>query len=594
MPQSLRAKLQILALVLVLVPGGLVAWIAIDSARDALRAAVGRQLSEVAHDAVEELTSELADQRTTLAAWSRQDLMRDLVIGDLDKRITRFLRSLIESGAPYRTLECINSQGRIVASTDPARVGLDTSSTPWARAALDGETAVRGPQLASPERFATIDITAPIHDLDGSGHIMGALHGDYDWEHAIGLAARVRRTLLPHGLAVDVVVLNAGGEVVGSSWREDLSTDARLRLTTLAVSIGQTLPPAPALGSISRPDARSLVGYERSNDGPRITAVVMESLDEAYRPVRAMRQQLLVALLTVLGGALLFATAMANRMSRPLRALTRATREIAHSGQPRLPVAVNSRDEIGELAAAFNVMTAELARAQDDLLTAAKFAFVGEVAAGVAHEIRTPLGILRGSAQMLERTIGSGEAHAGELAGMMVEEVDRLDRVVDGLLSLARPHTPVLEPTALADVLARACAFVERQAQDQQVQLVQDFTIDPGPAWCDPEQMYQVTLNLVVNALQALSSGGTITVRTLQGRAGRVAFEVSDTGPGIPPELRERIFTPFFSLRPGGTGLGLALVQQVVQAHQGQVSADGRPEGGTTFRIELPAAGSTP
>src|SRR5206468_3964799 len=128
----------------------------------------------------------------------------------------------------------------------------------------------------------------------------------------------------------------------------------------------------------------------------------------------------------------------------PLRALTLATQEVAHGGEPRRPVDVRSRDEIGRLATAFNTMTAELKRAQDDLLVAAKFAFVGEVAAGVAHEVRTPLGILRSSAQILARSMPASVPEGSELAQMIIDEVDRLDRVVAGLLELARPHEPLV------------------------------------------------------------------------------------------------------------------------------------------------------
>src|SRR6185503_17945998 len=145
-------------------------------------------------------------------------------------------------------------------------------------------------------------------------------------------------------------------------------------------------------------------------------------------------------------------------------ALTGATQALARGGGPLARVDVRSRDEIGALAAAFNAMTADLARAQDDLTNAAKFAFVGEVAAGIAHEVRTPLGILRSSAQVLERTVPDGAGEAREMVQMIIEEVDRLNGVVGGLLELARPHRPVIEPTPLAPVLTRALDFVEGQA----------------------------------------------------------------------------------------------------------------------------------
>ena len=112
-------------------------------------------------------------------------------------------------------------------------------------------------------------------------------------------------------------------------------------------------------------------------------------------------------------------------------------------------------------------------------------------------------------------------------------------------------------------------------------------------ARCDPEQIYQVALNLIVNALQILPPGGHVTVRTVPRRGERVGFAVIDDGPGIPRDAQERIFTPFYSLRAGGTGLGLALVERVVHEHQGTVSVESAPGHGATFRVELPAAEDT-
>jgi len=252
---------------------------------------------------------------------------------------------------------------------------------------------------------------------------------------------------------------------------------------------------------------------------------------------------------------------------------------------------VPSRDEIGTLATAFNAMGAALHRAQEDLLAAAKFAFVGEIAAGIAHEVRTPLGILRSSAQMLGRKLPGGGDET-ELVTMIVEEVDRIDRVVAGLLEVARPREPHLQPTRLAPLLERALDFIAGQARERRITLARSLDAAAPRARCDAEQIYQVALNLIVNAVQVLPRGGQVTVRTVSGGNGRVGFEVQDDGPGIPPELRERIFAPFFSAREGGTGLGLALVQRTVQAHQGSVAVDSTAGHGATFRVMLPVAGA--
>ena len=587
--RSLRAKLQIFSLVLVVVPGVLFALIALVRARDALEHAVGEQLGAVAHGTLEELALDLAEERINIRNWTHQDVMRDVVIGDLDKRVSRFLRSLVDGGAPYLDLLCIDRDGRVVASSDPASLGQMLGERDWARAALVGEKFLGGPTPVSDHVSSAVEIAAPIRLPEHTGEVIGALLGRYDWQKA--LESGVRRTLNVHGLGVDVLILDRSGAVIGESWHEHLDAHAEAELRATGARVAQGLVPGERRGYVTEAEAGALVGFERDDDAERgWLALVVEPLVAAFAPVRDMERRLAVALAAVLLGALAVATFLGRRMSRPLRALTLATQEIAHNGGPRRAVEVRSRDEIGQLAAAFNTMTAELERAQNDLLTAAKFAFVGEVAAGVAHEVRTPLGILRSSAQILARSLPASEPEGAELVQMIIEEVDRLDRVVAGLLELARPREPLIEPTPLAPVLARALDFVEGQAREQSISIQRAFDADPCPARCDPEQIYQVALNLIVNALQMVPGGGHITVRTLPRRDGYVGFEVIDDGPGIPAEAREHVFTPFFTLRKGGTGLGLALVQRVVQAHQGTVSLDSTVGRGATFRVRLPAA----
>jgi signal transduction histidine kinase len=172
---------------------------------------------------------------------------------------------------------------------------------------------------------------------------------------------------------------------------------------------------------------------------------------------------------------------------------------------------------------------------------------------------------------------------------MIVDEVDRLERVVAALTELGRPHEPSIEETLLAPLLQRAVEFVSGQAASQHVVVRSRFAA-PCLALCDPEQIYQVALKLLENALHVLPGGGAIEVRTFGPEHGQVGFEVADDGPGIAPELQAEIFTPFFTRREGGTGLGLAFVERVAMAHQGRVSVRSTPGAGATFRVELPAA----
>jgi signal transduction histidine kinase len=588
---SLRAKLLLFALLLGVVPGIAFTFMAIPRARQALETAVGRQLAEVAHDAAVEITDLLAREQRDVQTWARQDLMREIVIGDLDKRITRVLVSLKANDTAYTDMLCIDAAGRVVAASNPALLGAQQADRDWARAALSGQAFVAGPTPSAAHGRPVIEIASPVYHPEREGMVIGALLGLYDWERVAALAARVQRNSRKLKLAVDIIILDDGGEVIAEAPPLHGPGLAGQNLRAAGWRTARRAHRDGKPGYLREAVAGALVGHA-AVETPHLgwAVLVTQPLHEALAEVDELQRRLMLLLIGILLCALGVALLLANRMSRPLRELTAATKEIGRAGETRQPVPVRSRDEIGQLAQAFNAMAGHLKQAQDDLVVAAKFAFVGEVAAGVAHEVRTPLGILRSSAQILGRSLPVDRPETAELVEMLITEVDRLDRVVDGLLELARPREPLVEPTPLTPVLARALDFVEGQAREQGIVIRRALAADQPPAWCDPEQIYQVALNLIVNALQILPRGGELTVRTVPDHNGRLGFEVSDNGPGMPPEVREHIFTPFFTLRKGGTGLGLALVQRVVQAHQGTVSVDSTVGHGTTFRVELPAA----
>lgn len=588
---SLRSKLLLLSLVLVMVPGVLLSLGLFVSARRALSHATGRQLAEIARDVAEELAQTLSEERKDVRLWARQEALRDVARGDADGRVARLLTSLDNSDGRYAALLSADATGRVVAASDPALVGRDYSSRKWFRNAMEGRNTLRGPRFSSAYGRRVIEIAAPIVDPDQPSKVIGGLLGVYDWQHAIDLMRHIQQNLAPLGLPMDLAILDAHGAVIGGVWMNEPGLSSRnLRADGWIAAQPPPLPTKRNYVVDTRADV--LVGVAHFESvRPSWTALAIQPLDEALEPVTRMWQRLLLALLGVLGAGLAVAGVLAERMSRPLRELTRATQRVTLAGAATSPVAVRSRDEIGELAASFNAMAANLARARDDLMVASRYAFLGEVAAGVAHEVRTPLGIMRSAAQLLARTLPVERPESRELVETIVDEVDRLDGVVAGLLQLARPHATVAEATSLPAVLSRALDFVSAQARERDITLRRELDQPSPAAFCDPEDLYQVALNLIVNALQILKPGGTITVRVIPPHDGRVGFEVCDDGPGIAEADRERIFTPFYTTREGGTGLGLALVQRFVQANKGTIAVNGFPEKGANFRIELPTAG---
>ena len=246
--------------------------------------------------------------------------------------------------------------------------------------------------------------------------------------------------------------------------------------------------------------------------------------------------------------------------------------------------------EVEMMSRAFGKMIDDLERSRAELMRAAKLAVAGEMAAAMSHEVRTPLGILRSSAQVLLREPNLGD-EAREVCGFIISETERLNKLVSTLIDSARPRPPELLATDIAALVEQSAAMLRSQAEKKHIQLAFDLNA-PAYAYCDVEQITQVLLNLLLNAIQVLQEGGHIRIQVRQ-TAEHVITVIADDGPGIPPELQDRIFDPFFSQREGGIGLGLAVVRQIVLAHHGDISARTSETGGAEFRLQLPLAGTT-
>ncbi len=218
-----------------------------------------------------------------------------------------------------------------------------------------------------------------------------------------------------------------------------------------------------------------------------------------------------------------------------------------------------------------------------------RLAAVGMMAASLAHEIRTPLSILRTSADVLMRSPDHSERDK-EVVSFILDETERLEKLVNDLLTFARPRTPVLQPTDLADIARRAVRALEAQARPAEVGF--RSALASAPVHADADQLYQVALNLCTNALHASPRGGDIDIVT--GVNGSRAFlQVHDRGSGMDAVTVEKIWTPFFSQRAGGTGLGLAIVKRIVDDHRGRITVVSRVAAGTRMTVELPAKGAS-
>jgi two-component system, NtrC family, sensor histidine kinase HydH len=222
-----------------------------------------------------------------------------------------------------------------------------------------------------------------------------------------------------------------------------------------------------------------------------------------------------------------------------------------------------------------------------------ELAAIGKLAAGVAHEIRNPLSSIRGFAHFLSHAL-SDRPQEREYADIMIKEMDRINRVVTDLLVLAQPHTPEVESTRVAGLVDHVIRLVQGDARTARIELKARHDAPETMVSLDANQMTQVLLNLVLNALKFVPRGGSIDIATqIETQGQRLLIQVQDDGPGIAPENLDRVFDPFFTTRDTGTGLGLAIARKIVENHQGRIRVQSPPpnrQRGCRFSIAIPMA----
>lgn len=392
----------------------------------------------------------------------------------------------------------------------------------------------------------------------------------------------------------------------------------------------------PMLGEVVRPvlyDASQLPPEFDSVVAPRSAAAAPKHIGTVrvvYSRARledALGRVKIRVWLTALVAAL-FGSAiawwLAGRIIRPLQTLSNATTAVA-AGDFETKVSETGGDEIAALARSFNRMIDALKLSREkleetyaELARKDRLATLGQFTAVIAHELRNPLGVILASAQVISNPRRTAEMKE-RAAEFIVEEVRRLNADLTSFLNFARPKPPEIRAMSLADV-ARRAVDAWRGAPGSSAALEKTPTpidhhpdaptpggvmarvVDEGAplAAIDPDQVHQLLLNLLFNAAQALSANSghgrdeghiTVRIRTVDGKA---AMIVEDDGPGIPEDVKSHIFEPFFTTRKRGSGLGLAVVDQITRAHGGEVRLDSEPGKGTRFTILFPAAAALP
>ena len=259
-----------------------------------------------------------------------------------------------------------------------------------------------------------------------------------------------------------------------------------------------------------------------------------------------------------------------------------------------------NRDEVSQLMGSFNSMVDNLEKTKNELEQyhfqqmerADRLAAVGEMATGIAHEIKNPLACISGAISVLADDYEIHDPRR-EVVSKVLEQINRLDKTATDLLAFGRPGTPEFTFVDINDLLKKTLFFVAQHPEARNVERILELSRDLPPVWVDIKQIQQVFFNIIINAIQAMPEGGLLTLTTdLRKRGGSdfVLVAICDTGKGITPKTLEKIFTPFFTTKTQGTGLGLPICRQLIEQHQGVIEVESQLNQGTTFSILLPAA----
>jgi two-component system, NtrC family, sensor histidine kinase HydH len=589
---TIRRTLLFSFLAISLLPTIALTFLSFTQARRVLEAEIARNLLVQASTAMTQIDGMLFERMENVRTWTGLEVMQEVRIGDLDKRVSHVLANLKAGHELYDLLLCATADGKVVAASDQYMLGqqLPTPAT-WLTVPFAGETITLAPLSFSPTvQKASLSIRAPITDTFQSGRVLGTLYAFFNWEEIFRILDQTARDATAEGKGRTALLLDHDGRIVAASSR------LRQRGLLLGSALAAWQPARQTQNGIFTTDGRPLgmaevlVGYAHATgyqhfQGFGWSTLVIQPTPQAFLPIQRMGVSFL--LLLILTGVIAVGVSLfvAARLARPILSLADFTRHFANQGASAAPPLAGP-GEIGELTAAFVQMIQDLERSREDLIRAAKLAVVGEMAAAMAHEVRTPLGILRSSAQMLQRE-PQLSAEGQEMAGFVLSETDRLNSLISALLDLARPRPPMFQPQDLHAIIRRAVDLLAPRAARQRVRIVEELQASPSTLSCDGELLVQVFLNLLLNALQMLPAAGEVVVRTLS-EGDRLVVEVADNGPGVSPENRQRVFDPFFTTRERGVGLGLTVVQQIVRSHGGNITVHESPSGGACFRFFLP------
>ena len=515
-----------------------------------LKKEVTRDMQTLSETVANDVSRMLFERVQNVASWSQLAIMQELQIDDVDKRLSIFLKQQHSSYAGiYRNIYVVNQQAKIIASSSAQQLNKTYVASPFWFVEQSGQR-VTFHKIENNVLTMTKTIELSSENSKTGAQTMGELVVEFNWQQVqdlINLAVR---------------------------WPT---------AAALFDDQGQVITATKNWGTTKGREVRSISQFNRQSVTPNWQLRVEKLHSVALAPINRLGYVFLALLATTLLLAAFIVRPIAHAITRPLANLSAFVRSFKQEHLSEVPK--TGPPEVQELGIAFEGLMQDLAKTQANLTRAAKLAVVGEMAAAMSHEVRTPLGILRSSADLLLREPALTK-DGKEVLGFIISETERLNKLVSTLIDSARPRAAVFIEVDITQLAHNTVALLSAQAESKKIEIAIEYTKALILA-VDVDQMTQVLMNLIMNAIQILLIGGKVNVRLYQ-KQRSVYIEIADNGSGISIENQAQIFEPFFTQRAGGVGLGLAIVRQIVQAHHGEITCSTSQLGGAQFTIQLP------
>jgi len=577
---TFRTRLLLILTASVIVSVGLVEWLVLSTTRDAFERVEAQRVDALVAQFRQEFSRRGSDVVRAVQGIARSDALLNIALAS-DSAPYYNEASGLASANGLDLLEIVAADGAIVSSAEwPARFGYKEDWLAGTAGWQNRGAFLRREEL--PDGFTLgLAAVAEVRAGDRTLYVTGGQRLDRAFLSSLVLPAGMR-VLLYRNLSDGVSAANltdSSGAVAQPEPFLPVIDEARRNPHEFGREVGsgpaeETFHIIPLQGLQNNLLGVLLVGSSRRE---------MVELEAFLRNIGII----------LAGAGILVGVALSwwatTRVTRPVHALVASAEKVA-AGNWNATVDLASGDEIGQLARAFNRMTQQLLAQRERLVQAERVAAWRELARRLAHELKNPLFPLQITVENMQRAREWAPEQFEEVfregTETFLAEIAKLKQIIARFSDFAKMPAPEMQPVNLNQLVDETMRLFEPQLQEARIVPRADLDPELPSIPADPEQITWVLRNLVLNAIDAMPQGGSLTIRTAA-RNGGVRMEVRDTGHGLTAEECERLFTPYYTTKTHGTGLGLAIVQSVVSDHQGHISVESQPGKGTAFRIDL-------